>query len=81
MEQNHTPPSPIAGEPAKRTPPMEIAMVTIDGVDWQLRRIENISSCLLEALSGHNEVLNIRTAFLELKALEDHIKGIALHNE
>lgn len=80
MEQNHTPPSPIAGEPAMRTP-LPVVKLAVNSVDWQLRRIENISSCLLEALSGHNEVLNIRTAFLELKALEDHIKGIDLHNE
>lgn len=53
--------------------PLVIKHLGLQQAVWQLRRVENISTCLLEAMSGHDEALNIRTAFAELKALEEHL--------
>jgi len=74
MEQSENNPRPIVEESTERTP-MEVTMMTIDGTDWQLRRVENISSCLLRVMSGTATPTDTATAFMELKALEDYIKG------
>ena len=78
MEANHNPTCPIAGEPAPANKPLEIVPLVLDITVWQLRRIENIATCLLRVMSGIDLHANeAATAFMELKALEDHIKSNA----